>query len=181
MKTDLFQSCGHWWFTKFAGIIKGSIFSASSFRTWNSSTGIFPPQLLSKMKKSWQLSWNTSIKSIFSHYICHISVLKEWKHSSIEVLCFRPSILVRRWVVPTNGENYLISQFCTYVISLCNTNKHTHTGVHITCVHVSVTMEFIICFLNKYLTIFIWCKWYCGMLQPSWLHTNILTFVTQKY
>ena len=33
MKTDLFQSCGHCWVSKFAGILS-SIFTASSFRIW---------------------------------------------------------------------------------------------------------------------------------------------------
>ena len=39
MKTDLFQSCGHCWH------IECSTFTASSFRIWNSSTGIPSPPL----------------------------------------------------------------------------------------------------------------------------------------
>ena len=40
MKTDLFQSCGHCWVFQFCWHIECSTFTASSFRIWNSSTGI---------------------------------------------------------------------------------------------------------------------------------------------
>ena len=40
MKTDLFQSCGHCWVFHIYWHIECSTFTASSFRIWNSSTGI---------------------------------------------------------------------------------------------------------------------------------------------
>ena len=40
MKTDLFQSCGHCWVFQICWYIECSTFTASSFRIWNSSTGI---------------------------------------------------------------------------------------------------------------------------------------------
>ena len=40
MKTDLFQSCGHCWVFQIFWHIECSTFTASSFRMWNSSTGI---------------------------------------------------------------------------------------------------------------------------------------------
>ena len=40
MKTDLFQSCGHSWGFQICWHIECSTFTASSFRIWNSSTGI---------------------------------------------------------------------------------------------------------------------------------------------
>ena len=40
MKTDLFQSCGHCWVFQICWHIECSTFIASSFRIWNSSTGI---------------------------------------------------------------------------------------------------------------------------------------------
>ena len=47
MKTDLFQSCGHCWVFQICWRIEYSTFTASSFRIWNSSTGIsFPPLAL---------------------------------------------------------------------------------------------------------------------------------------
>ena len=45
MKTDLFQSSGHCWVFQICWHIECSTFTASSFRIWNSSTGIpSPPQ-----------------------------------------------------------------------------------------------------------------------------------------
>ena len=40
MKTDLFQSCGHCWVFQICWHIECSTFTASSFRIWNSWTGI---------------------------------------------------------------------------------------------------------------------------------------------
>ena len=40
MKTDLFQSCGHCWIFQICWHIEYSAFTASSFRIWNSSTGM---------------------------------------------------------------------------------------------------------------------------------------------
>ena len=45
MKTDLFQSCGHCWVFQICWHIECSTFTASSFRTLNSSTGIPSPPL----------------------------------------------------------------------------------------------------------------------------------------
>ena len=45
MKTDLFQSCGHCWVFQICWRIEFSTFTASSFRIWNSSTGIPSPLL----------------------------------------------------------------------------------------------------------------------------------------
>ena len=43
MKTDLFQSCGHCWVFQMCWHIECSTFTASSFRIWNSLTGIASP------------------------------------------------------------------------------------------------------------------------------------------
>ena len=45
MKTDLFQSCGHCWVFHICRHIECSTFTASSFRIWNSLTGIPSPPL----------------------------------------------------------------------------------------------------------------------------------------
>ena len=45
VKTDLFQSCGHCWVFQICWHIECCIFTASSFRIWNSSTGIPSPPL----------------------------------------------------------------------------------------------------------------------------------------
>ena len=46
MKTDLLQSCGHCWVFQICWHIECRTFTASSFRIWNSSTGIPPPLAL---------------------------------------------------------------------------------------------------------------------------------------
>ena len=43
MKTDNFQSCGHSWVFQICWHIECSTLAASSFRIWNSSTGILSP------------------------------------------------------------------------------------------------------------------------------------------
>ena len=45
MKTDFFQSCGHCWVVQIFWHIECSTFITSSFRIWNSSTGILSPPL----------------------------------------------------------------------------------------------------------------------------------------
>ena len=45
MKTDLFQSCGHRWVFQICWHIECSTLTASSFKIWNSSTGIPSPPL----------------------------------------------------------------------------------------------------------------------------------------
>ena len=45
MKTDLFQSCGLFWVFQICWHIEWITFRASSFRIWNSSTGILWPPL----------------------------------------------------------------------------------------------------------------------------------------
>ena len=45
MKTDIFRSCGHCWVFQICWHIECSTFMASSFRIWNSSTGIPSPPL----------------------------------------------------------------------------------------------------------------------------------------
>ena len=45
VKTDFFQTCGHCWVFQICWHIEYSTFTASSFRIWNSSTGIPSPPL----------------------------------------------------------------------------------------------------------------------------------------
>ena len=44
-ETELFQSCGHCWVFQICWHIECITFTASSFRIWNSSTGILSPPL----------------------------------------------------------------------------------------------------------------------------------------
>ena len=71
MKTDLFQSCGHFWVFQICWHIECSTFTASSFRIWNSSTGIPSPPLA--------LFVVMLYKAIWSH-IPGCLALGEWSH-----------------------------------------------------------------------------------------------------
>ena len=94
MKTDLFQSCGHCWVFLICWLIECSTLTASSFRIWNSSTGIPSPPLAlfivmlprahltshSRMSDyKWMItpSWlSGSLRSLLyssSVYFCHLS------------------------------------------------------------------------------------------------------------
>ena len=61
MKTDLFQSCGHCWVFPVCWHIECSTSMASSFRIWNTSTGIPSPPLASfvVMLPKAHLSWHS--------------------------------------------------------------------------------------------------------------------------
>ena len=109
MKTDLFQSCGHWWVFQICWHIKCSTFTVSSFRIWNSSTGIpsSPLALLivmlpkahltshSRMSGSrWVItpswlsgSWRSFWYS-FSIYSCHLFLISSPSVRSIPFLSF---------------------------------------------------------------------------------------------
>jgi len=72
MKTDLFQSCGHCWVFQICWHIEWRTFTASSFRIWNSSTGIPSPPL------------TLFIIVLPKAYLIHIPgcmALGEWSHS----------------------------------------------------------------------------------------------------
>ena len=78
MKTDLFQSCGHCWVFQICWHIECSNFTASSFRIWNSSTGIpsSPLTLFVIMLPKTHLT---------SH--SRILVLGEWSHHHDYLSC----------------------------------------------------------------------------------------------
>jgi len=119
MKTDLFQSCGHCWVFQICWHIKCSTFTASSFRIWNSSTGIpLPPLALfivmfskahltshSRMSGSrWVItaswlsgSWRSFLFS-FSVYSCHLFLISSVSIMSIPFLSFIE--LIFAWNVP---------------------------------------------------------------------------------
>ena len=119
MKTDLFQSCSHCWVFQICWHIECSTFTASSFRIWNSSTGIpSPPFALfvvmlpkahltshSSMSGSGEVitpswlsgSWRSFLYSS-SVYSCHLFLISS---SSVRSIAF-PSFIVPifAWNVP---------------------------------------------------------------------------------
>ena len=119
MKTDLFQSCGHCWVFQICCPIECSTLTASSFRIWNSSTGIPSPPLAliivmlpkahltshSTMSDSrWVIipswlsgSWRSFLYSS-SVYYCHLFLISSAPVRSIPFLSFIEPIFV--WNVP---------------------------------------------------------------------------------
>ena len=119
MKTDLFQSCGHCWVFHICWHIECSTFTASSFRIWNSSTGIpLPPlaffifmlpkaHLTSHSRKSgsrWVItpswlsgSWRSFLNRS-SVYSCHLFLISSASVRPIPFLSFIVPIFA--WSVP---------------------------------------------------------------------------------
>ena len=109
MKTDLFQSCGHCWLFQICWHTECNTFTVSSFRIWNSSTGIPSPPLalfivrLSKvhltshsrvsgpwwvitpswLSGSWRSFWYS-----YSVYSCHFFLIYSASLRSISFLPF---------------------------------------------------------------------------------------------
>ena len=70
MKIDLFQSCGHCWVFQICWHIECSIFTASSFRIWNSSTGIPSPPLASFVVMLSKAHWISHSRKC-DNYCCY--------------------------------------------------------------------------------------------------------------
>ena len=109
MKTDLIQSCGHCWVFQICWHIECSTFIASSFRIWNSSTGIPSPPLalfIAMLPKAhltshsrmsgcrWviTLSWLSGLWGSFlycsSVYYCHLLLISSASVRSIPFWSF---------------------------------------------------------------------------------------------
>ena len=119
MKTYLFQPCGHCWAFQICSHIECSTWTASSFRIWNSSTGMPSPPLAlilvmlpkthlishSRMSGSrWVItpSWLSGLWRSFlyssSIYSCHPFLISSAAVRSIPFLSFIASICA--WKVP---------------------------------------------------------------------------------
>ena len=119
MKTDHFQACGHCWVFHICWPVECNIFTASSFRTGNSSTGIPSPPLAlfvvmlpkahltshSRMSGSrWVItplwlfgSWRSFLYSS-SVYSCHLFLISSASVRFIPLLSFTEPIFA--WNVP---------------------------------------------------------------------------------
>ena len=127
MKTELFQSCGHCWVFQICWHIECSTFTASSFRIWNSSTGIPSPPLAlfvlmlpkahlslgSRMSGSrWIItpSWLSESWRSFLYSSCHLYLISSASVRSIPFLSF---------IVPIFAWNVLlVSNFLEEISSL---------------------------------------------------------------
>ena len=93
MKIDLFQSCGHCWVFQIYWHIACSTFTASSFRIWNSSTGIPSPPLalfVVMLPKAHLLGYHPTKKN-FILLLCIRGT--EWPHMYQEITYWFSSFL----------------------------------------------------------------------------------------
>ena len=114
MKTDFFQSCGHCWVFQICCNTECSTFTASSFRIWDSSTGIPAPPLalfavmLPKTHltshpgclalSEWSHYHDYPVMKIFFVYSCHLFLISSASVRSIPFLSFIEPIFA--WNVP---------------------------------------------------------------------------------
>ena len=95
MKTDLFQSCDHCWFSQISWHFECSIFTVSSFRIWNSSTGIpsLPLVLVIVILRKAHLTLHSRMSG--SRWVITPSWLSgSWISSFVQFFCvFLPSLL----------------------------------------------------------------------------------------
>ena len=118
MKTDLFQSCTHFWVFQVCWHIECSTFTASSSRIWNSSTGILSPPLalfvVMLLRPTWLHTPGCLALDEWSHhhdylghedlfysslvYCCHIFLIPSASVRSIPFLSF--IVPTYAWIVP---------------------------------------------------------------------------------
>ena len=142
MKTDLFQSCGHCWVCQTCWHIECSTFTASSFRIWNSSTGIPSPPLdlflvmLSKVHltshskmsgsrlvitSSWLSgSWRSFLYSS-SVYSCHLLISYASVRSIPFLSCIKP---IFAWNVPLISLIFLKRSLVFPILSFSSISLH---------------------------------------------------------
>ena len=94
MKTDLFQSCGHCWVFQICCHIECSTFTVSSFRIWNSSTGIPSPPL--------------------ALFVVMLSKTHLTSHSRMSG---------SRWVITPSWLSWLWRSFCTVLLCILATSS----------------------------------------------------------
>ena len=142
MKSDLLQSCGHCLVFQICWHIDCSTFTASSFRIWNSSTGIPSSPLAlfivmlskayltshSKMSGSRLVitsSWLSGSRRSFLYssyvYCCHLFLISSASGRPISFLSFIEPIFA--WNVPLVSLIFLMRSFiflfCCFPLFLC--------------------------------------------------------------
>ena len=143
MKTDLFQSCGHCWVYQICWHIECSIFTTSSFRIWNSSSGIPSSPLAlfvvmlpkahltshSRMSSSrWVItpswlsgSWRSFLYSS-SVYSCYLFLISSASVRSIPFLSFLEPIFA--WNVPSASLIFLKRSLVFPILLISSISLH---------------------------------------------------------
>ena len=122
MKTDILESCGHYWVFQISWDVECSTLPVSSFRIWNSPAGIpspplalfivmLPKALLTSQSRKFYFRWvstplwlSESIRPFFffknssSVHSCHLFLISSASVRSLPFLSFIEPILA--WNVP---------------------------------------------------------------------------------
>ena len=185
MKTELFQSCGHCWVFQICWHVQCSTFTASSFRIWNSSTGIPSPPLalfvvmLSLM--SFKLEQFPRLFLVMCDmtfhclvwcwwWACHIRPLLCWSCSFYTqfVQCFYPEMtyfVKYFFCIYWNDHMIFIFSFLMWYITFIDLNMLNHP-----------CLSRIVLTWSWYILLFMYC-WVC----PAILLRILVTSVTLVY
>ena len=118
MKTELFQSCGHRWVFQISWHIECSTFTASSFRIWNSSTGIPSPPLSlfivmfhkALLISHFRMSGSRWVITHHRHYLGHedlffVQFFCVFLPPLLNIVCFCRSIQFLSFIEPISAWN----------------------------------------------------------------------------
>ena len=102
MKSDVFQSSGHCWIFQIFWHIDCSTFTASSFRVWDSSTGIPSPPLALFVEMLPKANLTLHSRMPGSRWVITQSWLSgRWRFFCIVLLCIlATSLLIFAWNIP---------------------------------------------------------------------------------
>ena len=150
MKTDLFRSCGHCWVFQLCWLIECSTFTASSFRVWNSWTGIPSPLLALFIVMLWPTwlhipgclalgGWShhhdyLGHADLFCTVLCIHRILwihKERRRTFIIMTPFFSQLNGERWTHFLSLSSFCVSDFLTFVWSVIFNWLNLHSSVFI--------------------------------------------------
>ena len=130
MKTDLFWSCGHCWVFQGCWHTECSAFTASSFRIWNSSTGIpsRPLALFVVMLSKAHLTSHSRMSG--SRWVITPSWLSGSWRSSFFLELFLPSSPVAYWT-PTylGSSSFSFPCFCLFILFMGFSRQEFWSGL----------------------------------------------------
>ena len=107
MKTDLFQSCGHCWIFQICWHVDCSTFTATSFRIWNSSTGIpsLPLALFVVMLSKAHLTSHSRVSG--SRWV----ITPSWLSGSLSCVQLWPDGLYSPWILQVRILEWVVFHF----------------------------------------------------------------------
>ena len=111
MKIELFQSCGHCWVFQIYWHIEYSTFTASSFRTWNSSAGIPSPPLTCSQWCFLRPTWLCSPGCLASRWV----ITPSWVSGSLGSYLYNSSVYSCHFLLISSASVRAI-QFLSFLV-----------------------------------------------------------------